>query len=121
MYKRMNWNGRRIIKIYLFTTRRSLAAWPWFFSTRRREVGGAPRALSPPWCWGIIPISPRAELGGCPFGAFLIYFFQKSQVGWKGERWCCSDSAPPGWFGVFLGEGGCCSAALVVLTQLLIA
>lgn len=82
---------------------------------------GAPRALSPPWCWGIIPISPRAELGGCPFGAFLIYFFQKSQVGWKGERWCCSDSAPPGWFGVFLGEGGCCSAALVVLTQLLIA
>lgn len=47
MYKRMNWNGRRIIKIYLFTTRRSLAAWPWFFSTRRREVGGTQSPVPP--------------------------------------------------------------------------
>lgn len=106
MYKRMNWNGRRIIKIYLFTTRRSLAAWPWFFSTRRREVGGAPRALSPPWCWGIIPISPRAELGGCPFGAFLIYFFSRNPrlVG-RGSAGAALTQPPQGGLGFFWGRG----------------
>lgn len=67
---------------------------------------GAPRALSPPWCWGIIPISPRAELGGCPFGAFLIYFFSRNPrlVG-RGSAGAALTQPPQGGLGFFWGRG----------------
>ena len=75
MYKRMNWNVRRIIKIYLFTTFWSITAWVLLLVS---EEGGSwsskhPELLSPskalpcpkvglqqhpclpgmlPWIWG---------------------------------------------------------------------
>lgn len=80
---------------------------------------GAPRALFPRGAGAAPPFLPGLNSGAAVLVLFYLFFFRKSQVGWKGERWCCSDSAPPEVVWGF--QEGHRSAAPGVLTQLLIA